>query len=74
MTTPVSIRTARPPAFERLMQDLNVFPGNEFNAARQLVGLLEAVAPSLSELDRQHLGRLMTSVGHSIGQMGKDWR
>jgi hypothetical protein len=74
MTTPVSIRTARPPAFEHLMQAMNIYPGGEFNAARQLVALLEASAPCMPELDRQQLGRLMVTAGHSITQIGKERR
>jgi hypothetical protein len=79
MSAPLPVRQlarppARPPAFEQLMQAMNVYPGNEFTAARQLVALIEHVAPLMSEVDRVQLGRLMASTGHTISQMGKEWR
>jgi hypothetical protein len=48
------------------MQDLQVFPGNEFTAARQLVALIEEVAPTMSETDRLHLARIMSASAHAL--------
>ena len=66
MTVP-TLRPVRPPAFERLQQDLRLPFGDDFTACRQLVAMIEAIAPLMSELDRQQLGRLMTAAGHQIG-------
>lgn len=66
MTVP-SLRPVRPLAFEQLQRSLGQPFGADFDTARQLVALVEAVAPGLTDLDRLHLGRLMVSTGHEIG-------
>ena len=66
MTVPVPIKPARPPGFERLTQELRLPYGDDFTAARQLVGLIEAAAPLLCELDRLQLSRIMSATAHSI--------
>jgi hypothetical protein len=65
MNVPISIRPQRPLAFERFQQELGLF-GDDFTTARQLVALLEATAPALSEVDRTQLARLMSSTAHAI--------
>ena len=57
----------RPAAFESLQRQLNLPHGDDFTASRILIAMLEHVALSLNELDRQQLGRLMVSAGHEIG-------
>ena len=62
----VTLRPVRPPAFERLQRELQLPFGDDFTAARQLVAMIEAIAPSMSELDRRQLARIMSATAHSI--------
>jgi hypothetical protein len=61
-----TIRPARPPAFELLQRQLNLSCGDDFGAARRLLGLIEAAAPLMNELDRLQLARIMSATAHSI--------
>ena len=66
--TVLTVRQSGPArlAFERLQQQMGLMCGDDFTACRQLIALVEAVAPSMSELDRRQLSRIMSSTGHSI--------
>jgi hypothetical protein len=56
------VRRCGTQSFDRLSASL----GNDFQAARTLVGMVESAATRMNELDRLQLGRLMVSSGHSI--------
>jgi len=61
-----SLRPVRPPAFERLQQELQLPYGDDFTAARQLLAMIEGVAPIMSEIDRLQLARIMSATAHAI--------
>jgi hypothetical protein len=71
-TVPMMRQPAQSLLFEQLMRQMNVPYGDPFSACRRLVGLVEAVGPTMSELDRRQLGRLMVSTGHALQLAGSD--
>jgi hypothetical protein len=66
--------TSRPPALvdisarelEAMFGRLSAALGNDFLAAKTLIGLAEVSAARMGEVDRLQLGRLMVSSGHAI--------
>jgi hypothetical protein len=46
--------------------------GNDFLAAKTLVGLVEVAAARMGEIDRLQLGRLMVSSGHAVTLSSKN--
>lgn len=68
MTVPMTMRqtAVQSLVFERLMQQMGVAHGDGFTACRQLVALIEHAAPSMAEIDRLQLARIMSATAHSI--------
>ena len=52
--------------FEQVARPVGAAYGDQFDACRRLLTMIEAVAPDLDTADRTHLARLLTSTGHSI--------
>jgi hypothetical protein len=65
-STPAPVGEISTRDLELLFGRLSASLGNDFIAAKTLVGLVEAAAARMGELDRLQLGRLMVSSGHAV--------